>query len=342
MRVESGAEVVLVDTEKISGAVEAAEAGTLRRAVAATGDTLPVGALLGVVAGDEIADADVDAFVQQFQESFVPEETGAEEAGDQVETVQVGELSIAFARQGSAARTAVLLHGFGGDLDNWLFNQGALSSDRTVIALELPGHGRSTKAVGDGSFASMAEVVHDTLRELGVTEADLVGHSMGGAIALHLARSQPHLVCSLTLLASAGLGPEIDAVYLQGFTSSRSRRELKPHVLKLFGDESLVTRQLVEDLLKYKRLDGVQECLEALAGRLTDAGDHAEDARRIIDAVPTLVIWGADDRIIPAGHARDLPNQDRVHILDDTGHMVQMERASEVNRLITAFWNDRD
>ena len=82
-------------------------------------------------------------------------------------------------------------------------------------------------------------------------------------------------------------------MYLQGFTSSRSRRELKPHVLKLFGDESLVTRQLVEDLLKYKRLDGVQECLEALAGRLTDAGDHAEDARRIIDAVPTLVIWGA-------------------------------------------------
>ena len=69
----------------------------------------------------------------------MPEETGAEEAGDQVETVQVGELSIAFARQGSAARTAVLLHGFGGDLDNWLFNQGALSSDRTVIALELPG-----------------------------------------------------------------------------------------------------------------------------------------------------------------------------------------------------------
>ena len=337
----SGAEVVLVDTEKISGAVEAADAGTLRRAVAATGDTLPVGALLGVIAEAEVPDADIDAFVQRFQASFVPEETGAEEAGDQIETVQVGELSIAFARQGSAARTAVLLHGFGGDLDNWLFNHLALSSNRTVIALDLPGHGRSTKAVGDGSFASMAEVVHDTVRELGVTEADLVGHSMGGAIALQLARAQPRLVCSLTLLASAGLGPEINADYLQGFTRSRSRRELKPHVGQLFGDASLVTRQLVEDLLKYKRLDGVQECLETLAGRLTDTGDRAEHARRIIDAVPTLVIWGADDRIIPAGHARDLPNQDRVHILEDTGHMLQMERASEVNRLITDFWNDQ-
>ena len=85
---ESGAEVVLVDTEKIAGAVEAADAGTLRRAVAATGDTLPVGALLGVIAEAAIPDAEIDAFVQQFQDTFVPEEAGGEEAGDQTETVQ--------------------------------------------------------------------------------------------------------------------------------------------------------------------------------------------------------------------------------------------------------------
>ena len=51
------------------------------------------------------------------------------------------------------------------------------------------------------------------------------------------------------------------------------------------------------------------------------------------------MIWGADDRIVPASHARDLPNQHQVHIFENTGHMVQMERASEVNRFITAFWN---
>ena len=341
--VESGTEVVLVETEKIAGAVEAAVAGTLRRAVAGTGDTLPVGALLGVLAGDEIPDAEIDAFVRQFQENFVPEEAGEEELGDQTETVQVGELSINYLRQGSAERTAVLLHGFGGDLDNWLFNHLALSSNRTVIAVDLPGHGRSTKEVGDGSFAFMADVLHDTMRELDVAQADWVGHSMGGAVALHVARSQPQLVRSLTLIASAGLGPEINTGYLQGFTHSRSRRELKPHVQQLFGDASLVTRQLVEDLLKYKRLDGVQECLEALADRLADSAGQAEDARRLIESgtIPTLVIWGADDRIIPASHASDLSNQDDVHILENTGHMVQMERASEVNRLINDFWNDQ-
>ena len=207
---ESGAEVVLVDTEKIAGAVEAADAGVLRRAVAATGDTLPVGALLGVIAEAEVPDAEIDAFVQQFQDTFVPEEAGGEEDGDRIETVQVGDLTVAFLRQGCDDRTAVLLHGFGGDLDNWLFNHPALSSDRTVIAVDLPGHGRSTKEVGDGSFAFLADVVHDTLRKLDVAEADWVGHSMGGAIALHLAQSRPQIVRSLTLLASARLGPEIN------------------------------------------------------------------------------------------------------------------------------------
>ena len=111
---------------------------------------------------------------------------------------------------------------------------------------------------------------------------------------------------------------------------------------QLFADPALVTRQLVADLLKYKRLDGVQECLEALVYQLTDTSEQTDDARRTIAEVPTLVIWGADDRIIPAGYARDLPNQDRVHIFDNTGHMVQMERASDVNRLIAAFWNAHD
>jgi pyruvate dehydrogenase E2 component (dihydrolipoamide acetyltransferase) len=341
--VESGTEVVLVETEKIAGAVEVADASRLRRAVAVTGDTLPVGALLGILAGDETADAEIDAFVRQFQEAFVPEEAGDEELGDQTETVQVGELSINYLRQGSAERTAVLLHGFGGDLDNWLFNHLALSSNRTVIAVDLPGHGRSTKEVGDGSFAFMADVLHDTMRELDVAEADWVGHSMGGAVALHVARSQPQLVRSLTLLASAGLGPEINTDYLQGFTRSRSRRELKPHVQQLFGDASLVTRQLVEDLLKYKRIDGVQSCLQTLADRLIDGSYQAGNLRNVLDSqsAPTLVIWGAEDHIIPSSHARDLPSQDRVQVLDSAGHMVQMERASEVNRLINDFWNDQ-
>ena len=342
--VESGTEVVLVETEKIAGGVEVADTGTLRRAVAASGDTLPVGALLGVLAGEEIPDGDVDAFMQQFQESFVPEEDADEDGGAQTETIPIGERSITFLRQGSAEKTAVLLHGFGGDLNNWLFNQPALISSRTAIAVDLPGHGHSTKDVGDGSVAFMADLLRRMMQELEVSEADWVGHSMGGAIALKLAQSQPQLVRSLTLIASAGLGPQINAEYLRGFAQSQSRRQLKPHLQHLFSDPALITRQLVEDLLKYKRIDGVQSCLQTLADRLIDGSDQAGNLRTVLDShsAPTLVIWGAEDHIIPSSYARDLPTRDQVHILESAGHMVQMERASEVNRLINDFWNDQE
>lgn len=342
--VETGTELVLVETEKISGAVEATESGVLRRSVAITGEILPVGSLLGVLAGTETSDSEIESFVRQFQENFIPETDVADESGDQMETVQLGDVSVAFLRQGSAARTAILLHGFGGDLNNWLFNHPALTSNRTVIAVDLPGHGHSTKKVGDGSFAFMAEILHDTLRELGISQADWVGHSMGGAIALHLALSRPAIVCSLALISSAGLGPEINSEYLQGFIHSRSRRELKPHVGQLFDDSSLVTRQLVEDLLKYKRLDGVQGCLKSLAVQLAGSSESAENALHLLNSgtLPTLVLWGANDRIIPVSYARALKRQERVHIFENTGHMAQMERASEINRLITTFWKEQD
>ena len=103
-----------------------------------------------------------------------------------------------------------------------------------------------------------------------------------------------------------------------------------------------MTRQLVEDLLKYKRIDGVQSCLETLIDRFTDGVDQAVVFRSTLEErnIPSLVIWGEEDRILPAEHARNLSNQSNVHILPGGGHMIQMESASEVNRLITDFWQD--
>jgi pyruvate dehydrogenase E2 component (dihydrolipoamide acetyltransferase) len=143
------------------------------------------------------------------------------------------------------------------------------------------------------------------------------------------------------LIASAGLGSEINIDYISGFVKSLDRRSLKPLLGNLFADESLVTRQLVDDMLKYKRLEGVTEALQKLADSLFENGVQRKTFEDIPDSFgkPVLSIWGEEDRIIPASHVPKIKNQVRVETLPGQGHMVQMEAANEVNRLIVDFLN---
>jgi pyruvate dehydrogenase E2 component (dihydrolipoamide acetyltransferase) len=334
-----GDEVAEVETEKINGAVEAPVAGVLRRRVAAEDDVVPVGGLLGVVAAADVPDADIDAFIAEFQASFVPGES-EEDAGPQPETVTVDGRNLRFLRQGEGdAEPLVLLHGFGGDLNNWLFNAGPLSSDRTVYALDLPGHGASAKQVGDGDLAVLVDATRGFLDSQGIGRAHLAGHSMGALVAAELALEDPDRVLSLSLVAPAGLGEEIDRDYVEGFIAATGRRDLKPVLQRLFADPALVNRQMVDDVLRYKRLDGVQEALGAIAARLFPDGRQARVlAGDLEDAsVPVLVIWGEADAIIPAAHSGAAPDRAETHVLPGVGHSPHMEAAGDVNRLLEGF-----
>ena len=167
----------------------------------------------------------------------------------------------------------------------------------------------------------------------------LVGHSLGGAVAAAAAADHPERIHSLTLIAPAGFGPEINAGYLRGFAGAQTRRELKPLIGQLFADESLVTRQVVDDLLAYKRLDGVDAALHALLGTLLAPGgdtqriDTAAAIATAGGAVPVTVVWGSEDRIIPAAQAGAVPGASR-RLVDGAGHMVHMERPAEVQAAI--------
>ena len=333
-----GDEVAEVDTEKINGVVEAPLAGILRRRVAAEGDVVPVGGLLGVIAGADVPDADIDAFVADFQASFVPEEAD-EEAGPAPETVTVEAGTLRFLRTGEGGKPLVLLHGFGGDLNNWLFNVEALAADRAVYALDLPGHGGSTKQVGDGELGFLVAALRGFLDSQGIERAHLAGHSMGGLVAAALAIEDPGRVLSLTLVDSAGLGAEINLDYIEGFVVASGRRELKPVLQRLFADPDLVTRQMIDDVLKYKRLDGVQEALRALADRLFADGRQQlvlTDELRSFQS-PMLVIWGNQDQVIPVAHANAAPESAETKVLPGAGHSPHMEAAGDFNRTLEGF-----
>jgi pyruvate dehydrogenase E2 component (dihydrolipoamide acetyltransferase) len=335
--VEEGAEVLDVESTKIANGIEAKQAGVLRRRIAAVGDTLPVGGLLGVVAEASVSDAAIDEFVGGF-EVETPDDDGAE-AGPATETVMVGDRTIRFLANGEDDGVPVVLaHGFGGDLNTWMFNQPALADGRRVYALDLPGHGGSSKDVGDGSLDVLDDVLGGFMASLGIERAHLAGHSRGGAVALARALARPETVASVTLLASAGLGPEINGGYIDGFVAAERRKDMKAVLPALFADPKLVSRQMVDDVLKAKRIDGATEALGALAAAQFADGVQAVSltARAGDLTMPVQVIWGADDAIIPASHANNLAGA-KVTIIDDAGHMPHMEAAATVNALMTEF-----
>ena len=164
---------------------------------------------------------------------------------------------------------------------------------------------------------------------------------MGGSLALQTAKVHPESVHSLTLIAGAGLGTEINSDYLKGFIDSQSRRELKPYIELLFNDPGLVTRQLLEDLLRFKRIDGVQDALKTIMNSFVSDGQQTRQWRDVLEnkTISAQVIWGATDRIIPSAHARGLPRHVQAQVLENHGHMVQMEKANDVNRRLLNFFS---
>ena len=270
-----------------------------------------------------------------------------EENGEKKDTLQylfteVGGLRVRYADRGFGDSVVLLLHGFGGDLDNWMFNLDSLAEKHRLLALDLPGHGQSVKTNVDPSLSGMATFVRKFLDVLSVSSVHVVGHSMGGAIAMQLASDSPETVKSLGLICSAGLGPDINSDYLRGFVEAQSQQELKLVLEQLFADESLVNLQLVNNLLNYKRMDGVEASLNALSETLISAGEQTFLTDNIVaSGIPVLVIWGKQDRIIPVSHAQNYSAAGgscvEVEIFDSAGHMVQMEKAYDVNRSLLNF-----
>lgn len=333
--VTSGQPLLEIETSKISNEYEAPSSGVLLRRLVGEGETVSVGDILGVIGDQNAVDPEVDAFVAEFQAAFVPpEESGEDSAAAAYQTIRVAGRLVRYQVAGSGeAPPLLLIHGFGGDLNNWLFNQIPLSARRRVLALDLPGHGGTEKSLPGPAVADLAAFVWSFCDGLDLPRLHLAGHSLGGAIALAMALARPAQVASLTLIAAAGLGPEINRGYIDGFVAAERRKELKPVVELLFADPSAASREMIDDILKYKRLDGVAEALTQIAGAcFTGAAPLAGGLSEL--TMPVQAIWGEADAIIPASQAGLVA---RHHLLPGAGHMVHMEAATAVNALIAGI-----
>jgi len=250
--------------------------------------------------------------------------------------------SVTYAEAGEGP-VLLLLHGLGGSFENWRDVIGPLARNHRVIAPDLPGHGASAPGGGDYSVGALAASVRDLLVALSVERVTVVGHSLGGGVAMQFSYQFPEMVERLVLVSSGGLGPEVSLVlraaalpgadlFIAATADIGQRvapaigRGLSALGLRPNADLAEVLRGY-GTLVDPERRSAFLATVKAVIGTGGQRVD-ATDRLYLAEAVPVLIVWGADDRIIPAGHGEDahrhIPHS-RLEIFDGVGHLPQVE-----------------
>ncbi len=243
----------------------------------------------------------------------------------------------------------LLLHGLGASLYAWRKNIAAVAAAGfRVIAFDNRGFGLSDKPPAPYDNAAYARLAVALMDSLGLPNAVLIGHSMGGAIAAEVAIEYPQRVRGLVLVGSAGLGAREPLLFrvarwpVVGPTLLAFRgRGLTGRLLRsTYFDPSKVTEA---DVDQYYAPVALPDYGRALRGVLTQFRFTALDGRLDRIAAPTLVLWGEADRWVPIGLGRALASgitRSAFLSVAQAGHSVQEEAPDEVNRLVIRFLTD--
>ena len=238
---------------------------------------------------------------------------------------------------------ALLLHGFGADRLSWTANAPALAPRCAVVAADLPGHGTAldVDATSVEAIFALAVDAVDALvderaaRGLG-TRLHLVGHSLGGALAIALAAREETPVASLVVAAPAGLGSGIDVDWLEGLVALDDEERAVAHLTRLVADPRMISRQAATMLLAHLARPGVRDRLGALARDLDGLEARVTPALEAVAArgVPRACVWGELDAVNPADDARVAAFGGEDARYGRCGHLPQVERAARFNRVV--------
>jgi pyruvate dehydrogenase E2 component (dihydrolipoamide acetyltransferase) len=252
---------------------------------------------------------------------------------------RVSREGVAFWTLGGKGPQVLLLHGFGADHLSWLANQQALATEGTVCALDLPGHGESAMDVSDGTVATLADKIAALLDRVGLRDIHVIGHSLGGGVALLLAETRPDLVASLVLIASAGLDDGVDAEFLSAFPRVATEEAATQLLQRLVVRPRLINRHMVARVLAQLERPGAREALERIAAGLTRSRDALASAlaSTAVRSLRRMVIWGARDVISPVSAKRLDAFGGETVVIAEAGHMPHVEAPRLVNETIVAF-----
>jgi pimeloyl-ACP methyl ester carboxylesterase len=258
-------------------------------------------------------------------------------------------------RRGGTGEKILLIHGLAGSSKTWDDVIPLVTPHADVIAIDLLGHGESAKPTGDYSLGAFASGLRDFLSILGVDSVTIVGHSFGGGVAMQLAYQHPHLVDRLVLVGSGGLGREVSwllrlltlpgAEYVMPIAFPKPIVDRATDVGRQLGRRNIRHPRLAEMWRAYSSLAGApnrKAFVRTMRGVIEPTGQtvNASDRLYLAAHVPTMIVWGDHDGIIPVEHAyaaHDLIPTSRLEIMDGVGHFPHVEQPEAFADLLVDF-----
>jgi len=249
----------------------------------------------------------------------------------------------------------LLLHGIAGSSRAWREVMPDLSRDFRLIAPDLLGHGESAKPRGDYSLGAYASGMRDLLGVLGVERATLVGQSFGGGVAMQLAYQHPEVCERLVLVDSGGLGREVSPIlraatlplaeYVMPVLFPSFVRDRGDSISRFLKDKGIRSGRAAEMWLAYRSLTESENraAFVRTMRSVIDPGGQtvsALDRLYLAAAVPTLIVWGEADTIIPVSHAHAaheaIPGS-RLELLPGVGHFPHVEAPDRFVEVLRDF-----
>lgn len=243
---------------------------------------------------------------------------------------------IGYAEAGSGEKTPmVFLHGVGSDKSVWHPQLADFGRERRAIAFDYPGYGDSDPAPENTTRDDYASAILSAMHELGVERAHVCGLSLGGVVAIAMHHAEPRRCASLVLADSFAVHPEGNAIYERSLAGSRDLPAMagaRVDVLIAQPADGEVRREVVDTM---SRIDPRAYRIGAEAVWLADQRGRAESIE-----VPTLILVGDQDFITPVDLSNELvdliPNA-RMQVIAGAGHLTNLEKPGEFNRIVEDF-----
>jgi 2-hydroxy-6-oxonona-2,4-dienedioate hydrolase len=252
---------------------------------------------------------------------------------------------------GQGGTPLILVHGVGARADRWRQNVDPLAAAGFhVYAFDLPGHGLAKKGADfEYSVAGWKDFLGAFMKEAGIERAALIGTSLGGHIVSAFACEQPQRVQALVLVGSLGLqpmGPEWRETMRRGLVNT-TVDAVRTKLLRVNYDPAMVTDALVDEEFKINNSFGAAEAFARIAayfGDRIDADVVGERLAGVTATIPTLLVWGAQERSVPVAvgeAARRLLPKSRLVLISGTAHGPYNEKPNEFNHVVTDFLQAR-